>query len=70
MFRKEEEKFMEFIILLEVKKNEISMVKQPKIAVNTFDDKACYINNYESIPWGYSEYEQGDEFLPIKQKIF
>ena len=33
---------------------------------STFDVKRCYINKYESVPWGYSEYEYGDEFSPIK----
>ena len=33
-------------------KHEITMVKQKKIALNTFDDKRCYIDKYNSIPWG------------------
>ena len=35
-------------------KHEIAMVKQKKIALNTFDDKRCYIDNYISVPWGYN----------------
>ena len=35
-------------------KHEITMVKQKKIALNTFDDKRCYIYNYNSIPWGHN----------------
>ena len=35
-------------------KHEISMVKQKKIALNTFDDKRCYIDKYNSVPWGYN----------------
>ena len=31
-------------------KHEIAMVKQEKIALNTFDDKRCYIDKYNSIP--------------------
>ena len=33
---------------------EITMVKQKTIALNTFDDKRCYIDKYISIPWGYN----------------
>ena len=33
-------------------KHEITMVKQKKIVLNTFDDKRCYIDKYNSIPWG------------------
>ena len=29
------------------------MVKQNKIALNTFD-KRCYIDKYNSIPWGHN----------------
>ena len=36
------------------KKHEITMVKQKKIALNTFDDKRCYIDKYSSIPWGHN----------------
>ena len=35
-------------------KHEIAMVKQKKIALNTFDDKRYYIDKYNSIPWGYN----------------
>ena len=35
-------------------KHEIAMVKQKKIALNTFDDKRCYIDKYISVPWGYN----------------
>ena len=35
-------------------KHEIIMVKQKKIALNTFDDKRCYIDKYNSIPWGHN----------------
>ena len=34
-------------------KHEITMVKQKKIALNTFDDKRCYLDKYISVPWGY-----------------
>ena len=30
------------------------MLKQEKIALNTFDDKRCYIDKYKSIPWGHN----------------
>ena len=33
---------------------EITMIKQKKIALNTFDDKRCYIDKYNSIPWGHN----------------
>ena len=33
-------------------KHEITTVKQKKIASNTFDDKRCYFDKYNSIPWG------------------
>ena len=49
------------------KKDEISLVKQTKIALNTYDDKGCLIKKYESVPCAHSEHECGDEFLPIKQ---
>ena len=32
------------------KKQEISMVKQPKITLYTFDGMRCQFNNYESVP--------------------
>ena len=32
------------------------MVKQPKIALNTYDDKRFFFNKYGSVPWGYSEF--------------
>ena len=35
-------------------RHEISMVKQKKIAFNTFDDKRCYIDEFISVPWGYN----------------
>ena len=35
-------------------KHEIIMVKQKKIALNTFDDKRCLIDKYNSIPWGHN----------------
>ena len=35
-------------------KHEITMVKQKKIALNTFDDKRCYIDKHNSIPWGHN----------------
>ena len=30
------------------------MVKQKKIALNTFDDKKCYIDKSNSVPWRYN----------------
>ena len=33
-------------------KHEITLVKQKKLALNTFDDKKCYIDKYISVPWG------------------
>ena len=33
-------------------KYEITVVKQKKIALNIFDDKRCYLDKYNSIPWG------------------
>ena len=38
---------------LKSKKHEITMIKQDKIALSSFDDKRCYINTYESVPYGY-----------------
>ena len=35
-------------------KHEITMMKQKKIALNTFDDKRCYLDKYISVPWGYN----------------
>ena len=35
-------------------KHEITLVKQKKIALNTFDDKRCHIDKYNSIPWGHN----------------
>ena len=36
------------------KRFEISMVTQKKIALNTFDDRRCYIVKNNSVPCGYS----------------
>ena len=33
-------------------KHAITMVKQEKIALKTFDDKICYIDKNISVPWG------------------
>ena len=35
-------------------KHEITMIKQKKMALKPFDDKRCYIDKYNSIPWGYN----------------
>ena len=35
-------------------KHESTLVKQKKIALDTFDDKRCNIDKYISIPWGYN----------------
>ena len=35
-------------------KHEITMVKQKKIASNTFDDNRCYLDKYISVLWGYN----------------
>ena len=35
-------------------KDEISMVKQETISSNTCDGKRCYIDKYNSVPWGYN----------------
>ena len=35
-------------------KTDIYLVKQPKIAVNTFDDERCYTDKHNSIAWGYN----------------
>ena len=35
-------------------KHEITLVKQKKIALNTFDDKRCDIDKYISVPWGHN----------------
>ena len=51
------------------KKYEVSMVKQPKIALNTFYDIRCYNKNYGSVPCLYSKKEYGDEKVPTKYKI-
>ena len=37
-----------------INKHEITMVKEKKIALNTFDDKRCHIDKYNSVPWGYN----------------
>ena len=34
--------------------HEITMVKQKKIALNTFDDERCYIGKNISVPCGYT----------------
>ena len=35
-------------------KHEITMVKQKMIALNTFDDKRCYVDKLISVPWGHN----------------
>ena len=35
-------------------KHEITKVKQKKIALNTIDNKRCYIDKFNSIPWGHN----------------
>ena len=35
-------------------KHEITLVKQKKKALNTFDDKRCYIDKYIIVSWGYN----------------
>ena len=35
-------------------KHEITMGKQKQIALNTIDDKRCYFDKYNSIPWGHN----------------
>ena len=35
-------------------KHENTMVKQKKIALNTFDDERCFIDKNNSIPWGHN----------------
>ena len=35
-------------------KLEITVVKQKKIALNAFDDKRCYNDEYISVPWGHN----------------
>ena len=35
-------------------KHEITMVKQKKIALISFDDKRCYFDKYNSFSWGYN----------------
>ena len=35
-------------------KHEITRVTQKKIALYTVDDKRCYIDKYNSIPWGHN----------------
>ena len=53
---------MESIFLSEVKN--IKFHWQSK-----FDDQRCFIAKNESVPWRCSEYEIGDDFLPIKWNI-
>ena len=36
------------------KRHEISLIKQGSRALNTFDDKRCYIDKYISVPWGHN----------------
>ena len=45
------------------------MLKQLKLALKIIDDKRCYSKDYEGVTSGYSEYEYGDQFPPIKTKI-
>ena len=35
-------------------KHEITMVKQAKIALNTFDDERSYNDEYISVPWSHN----------------
>ena len=49
-------------------KRELSMLKQLKLALKINDDKRYYTKDYESVKGGYSEYEDGDDFPPIKTK--
>ena len=35
-------------------KHEITMARQKKIALNTFEDKRCFIDKYISVPWGHN----------------
>ena len=35
------------------------MVKQPMMALYTFDDKRYYIKRYERVSWGLSENDYG-----------
>ena len=35
-------------------KHEITMVKQKKITLNSFDDKRCYFDKCISVPWGHN----------------
>ena len=44
------------------------MVKQSKLALNTFDDKRFYVERYQSVPWGTSENGNEDEFIPMKSE--
>ena len=44
---------MLLISRLEIEKQEFSMVKQKKIALETFDDKSCYRDKYTNVPGGY-----------------
>ena len=58
---------MELFYFFTNEKNGISMVKQPKMAVNKIDKK-FFVKNFEGVPWIYIEYEHGDEFLLITRK--
>ena len=51
----------------EVKSHDISTVRQPKRALNLFDDESSYIIKDDSVPLGYSAYECEEEFPPIKK---
>ena len=39
------------------------MVKQPTLALYTFDDERYYIKRYERVPWGFSENDYVDKVL-------
>ena len=57
---KQTKKFHGINFYFRSKKHGTSMVKQPMIALYTFDDKGYYIKRYERVPWGFSENENGD----------
>ena len=56
-------------IFFEVKKPEISTVKQPRTALYLFDDQLKFNGKYDSLPLGYSAKECGEESRPIRKQI-
>ena len=59
--------FMELFNLLE--KNEILMVKQPKIALHTFDGERCLISIFESVAGKHCIFENASDFSTLQNML-